>query len=341
MVDRNSFSSKVFIRSCLGIFIFIISACTAAGPVNGSSQIFPPCELSQTQTNPYLSHQQLYQQSQTRSGAVLIYDDFKTARITFDDAKRRAFSQLWRGTKHWSDYVDVAIDDTQMVRITVTYIDPALVEYIILNNVLFLNATNDDTNTFISKLSTVLNKLAERDEMLFMLIITAPTYSEQAYNTNVLNVKIPLRNIALINGSDLRVYPTHDDHILDETIQITHGPVAGVVGYPISVKVQENCTWVIDEHTNALTLDVPDVTLGETKLGSQFWHVPYRSLIEVDIGNANIVYDPYIDLGRIQRLEEPPRPNWVPNAIKDMTDQTYWEDMGRFIWDYFMKNNDF
>ena len=341
----NQYSSvhKVLIRTCLWIFILVIPACASAGLVNGSPQILSPCELSPTQTNPYLSHQQLYQQSQKRSGAVVIYDDFKTGRITFDDARRRAFSQLAGGTEHWSDDVDVAIDDRQMIRITVTYIDPALVEYIILNNVFLpnVNATNDDTNTFISKLSTVLNKLAERNEMLFMLIITTPTYSEQAYNTNVLNVKIPLRDIALVNGADLRVYPSHDDHILDETIDITHGPAAGVIGYPLSVQNPE-CTWVIDEHTNALTLDVSEVTLGETKVGPQFWYIPYRSLIEVEIGNANLVYDPYSDLGRIQRLEEPPRPNWVPNAINDMTDQkTYWEDMGRFVWNYFMKNNDF
>lgn len=274
---------------------------------------------------------------------MVIYDDFKAGRITFEDARRRAFAQLAGGTKHWSDYVDVAIDDRQMIRITVTYIDPTLVEYIILNNVLLANfyTINDDTNAFISKLSTALNKLAERDEMLFMLIITTPIYSKQAYSTSVLNVKIPLRNLALVNGSDLRVYPSHDDHILDETIPITHGPVAGVIGYPLSVQNPE-CTWVIDEHTNALTLDVSEIALGETKAEPQFWHIPYRSLIEVDIGNSNIMYDIYTDLSRIQRLDEPPRPNWVPNAINDMTDpKTYWEDMGRFIWDYFMKNNDF
>ncbi|MCK7526773.1 MAG: hypothetical protein MZV64_58840 [Ignavibacteriales bacterium] len=53
-----------------------------------------------------------------------------------------------------------------MVRRTVTYIDPALVEYIILNNVLLTNSTNDSINMFISSLSTVQDSAAERDEML-------------------------------------------------------------------------------------------------------------------------------------------------------------------------------
>lgn len=231
-----------------------------------------------------------------------------------------------------------------MVRITITYIDPALVEYIILNNTFLSSVTiiNDDTNTFISKLSLVLNRLAERKEMLFMVIVTTTAnYNGQAYSPNVLKVKIPIRKIALINGSDLRVYPTHDDHILDETIRITQGPVAGIMGYPIAVE-NPDCTWVIDKHTNALTLDVIDIFLSETNVGPRFWHIPYRSLIELDTGNTDIVYNPYADLGRIRRLDEPPRPNGVLNVIYNETErEIYWEDMSRFIWDYFMKDNDF
>ena len=174
-----------------------------------------------------------------------------------------------------------------------------------------------------------------------MLIITSPAYSAQVYSSNALTVEIPLKKIALINGADLRVYPTHDDHILDETIGITLGPIAGIIGYPLSVLYQENCTWVIDEYTTALTLDVPEIFLGDTKFGPLFWNIPYRSLLEFDAGNFNLIYDPYLDLNRIQRSEQPPQPHWSPNTNYDTTGDLYWEDMGKFIWNYFMKNNDF
>ena len=328
MVDRVSSIHKVLILVFLGGCILIVPACAPA-PVSASTQILPPCdELPPAETNPYLSYQQL----QRQSGAMTIYNDYKSNFIFLDDAKRRSFAQLGESTKYWSDYVDVALDNTRMVRITVTHIHPALVEYIVLNHIFFMNMTSDDLQIFKSKVHSVLNKLAERKETLFLIVVTTPSYTKQAHGDQVLTVKIPLNQMALVNGSNLKVYPTHDDYVLNETIDITHEPVAGIIGYPIAVSKQEICTWVIDQYTNALTLDIPSIDLGGTSKGGQFWNIPYRPIIEMDAGVIYPVYDPSMDLGRIHFYTEPPEPYWGPGTADPTIWKNYWEEMGGYIW---------
>lgn len=322
-----SFRKVLILYFLLGLLI--TPACTPMD-VGASPQVLAPCDLPQADTNPYISYQHL----QDTSGAMTIYSDYKSNLLTFDNARRSAFTQLAESTEHWSDYVDVAIDNRQMVRITVIYIHPSLVEYIVLNHAFSpaINMTYDDLSKFKSKVYAVLDKLAERKEMLFLVVITAPSYTKQAYGDQVLKVQIPLTAMALINGADLMVYPIHDDHVLDEPVDITHEPVAGIIGYPVAVSKQEICTWVIDQYTNVLILDVPSISLGGAQFGKQFWNIPYHSLIELNTGVLRPVYDPSMDLGRIHLYTEPPTPYWNP----DTTDQTiwknYWEEMGGYTW---------
>jgi hypothetical protein len=240
---------------------------------------------------------------------------------------------LGENTGHWSDYVDIAIDDAHMVRIVVTYIDPVLVQYIVLNHEL-LSSNYVDLNNFNSKLQGVMNELGQRNEMLFMVTITSPFYNAQAYNSNVLTVKLPILQMALVSASGMKVVPTHVDPILNENIDITHGPVSGLVGYPLTVINQSLCTWVMDTWSNNLILDLPSVTLGSTAFGSQFWDIPYRALVIQDTSQSTPTYDPNFDWNRLSRLNVPPTPNWKPSIQFDDTNwKIYWEDMGRYLWD--------
>jgi len=320
------------IYSCLGVTIFLTGCGTGSG---NTAAGLSACTSSTPEANPYTFRSQ--------SGAVQLYTNYKNGWITLDNARQAAFSQLGRNTEHWSDYVDIAIDDAQMIRVTVTYIDPVLIQYIVLNHALFFQSSMD-APTFDGELKFILDKLAKRNELLFVVTITAPLYKEQAYNSNVLTVRLPIKQMALINAGDLRAYPTHDDHILDENIPITHGPVSGIVGYPLSVLYQDNCIWFMDQWNTTLTLDIPLVTLGATQFTSQFWSIPYRPMIIQDdahlitfINDPVPAFDPNYNWGRISRSEKPPQPLWIPNADVDSTDwKTYWEDMGRYLWYLFI-----
>ncbi|MEP7136939.1 MAG: hypothetical protein ABI904_18590 [Chloroflexota bacterium] len=257
-------------------------------------------------------------------------------------ARQNALSMLGKNTEHWSDKVDIAIDNTHMVRIVITYLDPTLVEYIVLNyflNTVYLpNGSNNIISTPMSmdrfdyEIDQRLRKLGERNEMLFVATITAPFYQAQAFNSNVLTVKIPIQEMDLISGANMRVGPTHDDHILEENIDITHGPVSGILGYPLGILNQGQCTWLMDQYTTTLTLDAPRVTLGPTEFGPQFWSIPFQPLVVSSDSYASPTYDPNFATP-ISELRDPPTPNWIPNAPTDSTIwETYWQEMGRYLW---------
>jgi len=314
---------RFLITAWLGVILFT-TAC-GSPPVDIAVQPQPTCMTATTEANPYATHSQ--------DGVVKIYEYFKTGSITYDNARQAAISQLGINTGRWSDYVDITLDGSNMVRIVVTYLDPALMQYVILNHILADSNNLMELDKFRNEMMERMNKLGGRNEMLFVVTITTLFYWEQSFNGTVLTVDIPIEEMTLISASDVRVAPTHEDHILDERIDISHGPVFGIVGYPFAVMNGDQCTWIIDQWTNSLTLDVPRVILGGTDVGPQFWNIPYRPLVmEVD-NQSPATYDPNYDWSRLNKIEVPPTPNWQPNAQFDNTIwKTYWEDMGRFIW---------
>ena len=330
MVFPISSFNKFLTSSWLGAFLFI----TACGTPSVNTPMLPQstCISPTPEANPYLSHPQ--------SGAIQIYTNYKNGVITLGTARQDALSQLGKNTEHWSDQVNIAIDDYQMVRIVVTYLDPVLIQYIALNYVLddtgyVYNGSNTPIgiDAFDYEVNQIMTKLGGRNEMLFVVTVTSPFYREQAYNNNVLTVRIPIELMELINSADIRVPPTHEDHILDENIDITHGPVSGIVGYPLAIIYQNQCVWIVDQWTNTLTLDVPSVTLGNTLFEPQFWSIPYQPLIMEYDNHPVPTYDPNYEWNPIHALDAPPTPNWEPNVQFDDTNWTlYWEDIGRYLW---------
>jgi len=250
-------------------------------------------------------------------------------------ARQNALAQLGKNTEHWSDEVNLAVDDTHMVRITVTYLDPVLIQYLVLNYLLNDSNLSANVNDLNSELMTTMNRLGGRNEMLFIVTITSPFYSEQAYNATVLTVRMPTELMGLVSAADIRVTPVHEDHILDENIDITHGPVSGILGFPLAVLNQTQCIWVVDQWTNSLTLDIPTIVLGTTTFNAPFWNIPYRALVMEDNNPALPALDPNFDWNRTTPVESPPTPSWIPNSQIDNTNRTqYWEDMGRYLWNF-------
>ena len=336
MCFRAAVFDRFLIGSCLGVCIFA----TACGtPASAIAAALPTCIFPTPAANPYRSHQ-------LSENAARIYADYRNGSLS---ARQDAFTQLGKNTGHWSDYKDMPINDEQMVRVVVTYLDPVLVQYVVLNHLLSrINTTslidiNNSTpqNDFAAKVDETMRNLSGRNEMLFVITVTTPFYRAQAHNENILTVQIPIKEMELISGADIRVRPTHDDHILAQTIVITHGPMSGIVGYPIAVTNNDQCIQVIDDWTTSLTLVVPSIKVGDTVLGPQFWSIPYRSLVMQDDYHPVPTFDPYYDSTRISKITSPPTPNWIPNAQFDNTDwRMYWEDMGRHIWNLVITESD-
>ena len=258
----------------------------------------------------------------------------------FIGARQVALAQLTDDVEHLSAQKNIVIDNTSMVRIIITYLDPQLIQYVLLNHYLNdpglipLAATSVSASDFETKLKEKLDGFAKRNEVLFLVTITSPNYREQAYNSDVLTVKIPTMAMKLVNGSNRTFTPDHVEYILNTTIDITHGPVSGIVGYPTYMIDQGECIWLIDEWTNSLTLGLENVELGETIQGPHYWKIPYRSLIMPDDNNLTPTFDPTMT-APVKKLDAPPTPHWTPGAQDDPTDKPkYWNEMARYIWSY-------
>ena len=337
MVDRCSFVRNVLMKSFLLICTIAVSGCSVFEKIVGP---LPPeagtvCVPSNREANPYRYSVELTA-TQVPTKMPDAYSTYIYSTIDPTGSRQRALSQLVKNAEHLSDQVDIATNDTNMVRVTVTYLDPELIQYIILNQYLndpfLINEKNLDS--FNSDLKQIMNRLGDRNEILFLVTITSPFYIEQAYNSNVLTIRLPITELTLINGSGRRVKPSHPDYILNAPIDITHGPVSGIVGYPVAVVDQGQCAPSIDKWTNSLTLELSKIKLGDTEMSTQVWSIPYRSLLMSDGNYPTPTFDSIMGTP-IGKLETPPTPHWIPNAKDDPTNPLlYWNEMGKYIWNY-------
>lgn len=321
MINQALFIRRVFIQTCLGGIVFVTSACIPATPPAENQQTPPPTCVSPS-LNPYRSHPLPNQVSN-------IFSNYKNGLITYDIARQEAFSQLGKNIKQWSDYEDVLIDDQHTIRISITYLDPMLVQYTVLNYALVPPNNFMDTNWFIAQEQAAMDRLANRHEILFMITVTSPSYP------SVVKVNLPINELRLKNASEMKVQLTHHDPMLGEPIDITREPLYGVVGYPVSVALQD-CTGIIDQWTNELTLGFELSTQqAESPYASLSWNIPFQSLVSITPQANNHpapTMDSSYDINRFNIATAPPTPNWSNPQASDIDSIVYWEEMGRYIW---------
>jgi hypothetical protein len=314
--DRFSFVRDVFIRLCLGGFVFFTSAC-GIGPTtpdSGNPQITPTCVLSSL--NPYRTHQPPNQ-------VTNMFTNYRNGSISYEVLRQDALTQLGENIKQWSDYEDVSIDG-RTVRIMITYLDPMLVQYILLNDTLVAPNNTMDQNSFTNRILTAMDRLANRNEVIFIVTIMSQVHE------NALYVDIPIKSLELISASGQEVRLTHYDPVLGEHNDISKKTVHGYISYPVSLSLPGGCTGVVDQWTTSLKLDYKSSLSQNHPFYSLFWNIPYQSLVVVP-GNGRPIptVDPFYDLTRFSKAETPPPPETLTN---DDSQKTYWEDMGRYIW---------
>lgn len=322
MFDRFSSVRDVLIRLCLGVFVFFISACGTT-PAGAISSYLSACQSTVQSRNPFFSHQ-------LSPYTVNIFAAYKSGSAS---ARQEALIHLGKNMDLWSDYRNVVSDDGQIVRIVITYLDPVLVQYIILNNVLSLPREVSNGIDINVRLQNEMTELGRHDKLLFVVAITSSTTNVQAYNEQALHLEIPIDNLILIHPSGQKTKPSYIDNILTQKIDVAQGPIHGIVGYPVSVMVQENCMGFLGDWTSSLTLDLDaSLSLGEKRIDSLFWSIPFQPLMLQDENHFVPAYDQSYD-SRLVKLENPPLPDLrTKSGLDETTARYYWEDMGRYLW---------
>ena len=188
---------------------------------------------------------------------------------------------LTNQVKNWSSSSDINLDNDQIIRITVTFIGPEIAQMAIYNQLLYYPIQGVDFKTPLDK---GMESLAQRDEFIFLVLITASDNVASIPGRDIVTLDIPIREMLLTNTADLAVRPNHDDHLLDEEIHLGNGDfIAGFLGYPIAVGNESNCREVMEPDWNtSVTIRIPSYSIdGEQIQNPLTWNISYRTLIDL------------------------------------------------------------
>jgi hypothetical protein len=242
-------------------------------------------------------------------------------------ARFEALNFLKNQTIRWSDAETIKLDNLNEVQITVTFISPELIQAVFLNEVLKDRIITSD---FEAQLQGVLNYLANRDELLFLVTVTATTNNNSSEIPHTL--EIPIEQMLLNNASNLKSSPYHDDHNLEQPIDTTTKPVFGYIAYPLAVFNTNDCNWILDPKYNTnIVITTPDIKLDHAVTHPYTWTIPYKPLIEInnnsDMNTTTSVTG--LDPNLLVPSAMPPNPKINQN---DPNKEAYWQDFARYVW---------
>jgi hypothetical protein len=245
-------------------------------------------------------------------------------------ARYEAFQYLKNQASRWSDIETIKLDDLTEVQIVVTFISPELLQAVFLNEVL---KDRFITSNFDVQLQNVLNSIADRDELLFLVTVTATNN-----NTNSTShvIEIPISQMILNNAGNLKSNTYHDDHNLEQPIYTSIEPVFGYITYPLALLKSDGCTWVLDpKYNTSIVVTVPDIKIDHVGSRPYTWTIPYKSLMNANIPPsppAFIIPVTGFDPNQILPLPKPPYPISSLVLSTGINPDIYWQDFARFIW---------
>jgi hypothetical protein len=245
----------------------------------------------------------------------------------FDTTQYEAIQLLATQTEKWSDFVDISLG-SKYVRLTITYLSPELIHTIILNHYLFRKNGSYLNSGFETGVASLMEKVANRNEHIFLATLTASTYKQDTSYTDPVIVQLPLRSLVLTNSSNVQVIPQHDDHNLEERIDLTQGPAHGSFSYPMAVMVNENCEFLMDDTTNMhLVLSIPYIDINGMRYETRPWVLEYTPLLDIALDP-----NPIENMLQVDRTPDHFRPTDDPPVSITPVTPEYWETMARFIW---------
>lgn len=264
--------------------------------------------------------------------------DVNSPNEKFNGARYAAFRILGHQVNRWSDYVDMEVSPNDVVRITITYLSPQLIETILLNEVLLKHEISDTLDGFNEKILVGLSRSGSLDEILFLVTITATRYSKGPNGEPAITVDIPIENMTLTNSSNQTFGTKRDDHSIDQFIQLSHGPVSALIGYPMTVQNGSNCSLMLDPQVNnTISIHLEGLEINGLPHDPQTWTIRYKSLLGEGGPGVNPDYRdgaPIPDYW-VPSQQAPNIISNIPNTVKEAWDP-YWEKMACYIWDQVM-----
>ena len=244
-------------------------------------------------------------------------------------ARYEAFQYLTKQTKRWSTIETVKLDDLNEMQIAVTFIHPELLQAVFLNEVLkdrFL------TSDFEGQLKNVLDIIASREELLFLVTVTATSNNNPTSIPRM--IEIPIKQMVLKNAGNLETTPVHDDHNLEQPINSSLDAVFGYIAYPLGLLDSNGCIWTLDpKYDTNIVITLSDIKIDNASSRKYTWTIPYKSLIDSSPPVTPQYAAPTeFALDRAMPSVKPPfpMPSFILSAGTDSN--VYWEEFAKFVW---------
>ena len=112
LVRKHHKSIIISLISLVGLLVVVFLFSSLAKSWFSPTSVNAPMPIAtciSPAANPYLSYSEL--------DVVKIYEDYRLGNISLETAKQNALSNLGKSTENWSDFVDVALDETKIIRI--------------------------------------------------------------------------------------------------------------------------------------------------------------------------------------------------------------------------------
>ena len=251
-------------------------------------------------------------------------------------ARYEAFQYLTKQTKRWSTIETVKLDDLNEMQIAVTFIHPELLQAIFLNEVLkdrFL------TSDFERQLKNVLDIIAAREELLFLVTVTATSNNNPTSIQRM--IEIPIKQMVLKNAGNLETTPVHDDHNLEQPINSSLDAVFGYIAYPLGLLDSNGCIWTLDpKYDTNIVITLSDIKIDNVSSREYTWTIPYKSLIDSSPPITPQYAAPTeFALDRAMPSVKPPfpMPSFILSAGTDSN--VYWEEFARYVWNQITLGN--
>ncbi|MCX6058431.1 MAG: hypothetical protein NTW69_09805 [Chloroflexi bacterium] len=250
--------------------------------------------------------------------------------IDLDIAKYAAFQDLIRETQRWSDVETIVLSETNVVKITVTFISPELIDSVVLNQVL---QVSEITGGFDGYLLNTRQSFAARGELLFLITLTATNVTD--INIISHNLIMPISQMVLTNSSDVTSPPNHDDHNLELPMNSSSEFAFGFISYPLAGVNGNGCNWLLDPTYNTnIVLSIPHITVDNVSNGPYSWKFSYAppliGILPELIPNYN--RPPDFTNGRITPTLLPPRLTTNLSFPNGEEPEVYWEGFARYVW---------
>ena len=320
-----NYLTKIKIGFFLIVFGIMASACEGTTTSSQVQSILFPCDEPLTDLNVYKI------KSLTQPSGSIFVRAFPADFLSTDIyIRQEAIGVLKDQLKRWSDYEDILVTDNRIVRITLTYISPDLVEIIFLNQKLSQQFVSKAQ--FIGELREHLEYLAKRDELIFLLTVTDSRYTPQISGTDVVILNIPMANMMLLNSENHYATFKHFDPPLGQDIHISRKHLSGYLTFPMSVQKNGTCVPMLDPMSNTMiTIKATGINLttNTDDIGNYqiAWSLKYHALMDLKITPTPASYNSNVTP---QYLPIPPTPNLI---VVDLPD-AYWEEMARYVWTY-------